>query len=615
MWRDRPRQPRCRVRLLGRSRLQLLATDKLRAVAGRTRTRSQALERAGAVDDGSARAAQVCSAARRACSISRVRKSCATNTIGLASRFPVSPLGDASGRRPTFLKAIDQAGREPRSVGKPSCHMRRRAARRASSSTDHLAGAAGAARRPTAAPRAAPRAVTWCGCRCRVDGRPGGRRRLRRVGCGAQPRWPRAPRSSSSSRAARCSTPRGSARIRSPTPLGGLLAGRPPRGRPRRRRAAPRAAGRSRPATGRVADGPGSRADPRRDERRRRQRGRRAARARAGDGRGRGDGRAVGATGERRRERRCCSPQAVRRSPRARALAGHPAPHARPARRLPRRRRRRRSWPGTRRARPRTRACAATAPCASTRCSASPTAWAPARSPPATTRAIADDGDGPLLRGRRRPGQGPDLHARRRWRRGTLARLRFPLAALTKPEVREIAAAAELPVAPKPDSPGPVLPRRRRQATRFLARHGGHRRARGRRSSTAPGACSAATAATTASRSASAAGSAIAGDAARCTCSRPTPREPRRRRSARGRCAARRVVVRDATLHRDGAPRRPGPAALPIASAAAAASRRRPGRGDTAARSSSSPSRPGVAPGQAACLMDGDTIVGHGTIA
>jgi tRNA-specific 2-thiouridylase len=54
----------------------------------------------------------------------------------------------------------------------------------------------------------------------------------------------------------------------------------------------------------------------------------------------------------------------------------------------------------------------------------------------------------------------------------TLARLRFPLGDLTKPEVREIAARAELPVASKPDSQDLCFLAGTDRA-RFLARHGG----------------------------------------------------------------------------------------------------------------------------------------------
>ena len=152
---------------------------------------------------------------------------------------------------------------------------------------------------------------------------------------------------------------------------------------------------------------PRARPHARRHERRRRLRRRRAAAP---------TGEVVAVTLELWRdpendgERSCCSADAVRG---ARALAhrmGLRAPHARPARRVPRRRRR----PVARRPRRRPDAEPVRAlqrPRAPRRdARPSPTASAPRRWPPATTRAAPPDG---LLRLRRRPGQGPDLHARR----------------------------------------------------------------------------------------------------------------------------------------------------------------------------------------------------------
>ena len=56
--------------------------------------------------------------------------------------------------------------------------------------------------------------------------------------------------------------------------------------------------------------------------------------------------------------------------------------------------------------------------------------------------------------------------------RGTLARLRFPLGELTKPEVRALAAEAELPVASKAESQDLCFLAGTGKAA-FLARHGG----------------------------------------------------------------------------------------------------------------------------------------------
>ncbi len=124
-----------------------------------------------------------------------------------------------------------------------------------------------------------------------------------------------------------------------------------------------------------------------------------------------------------------------------------------------------------------TRAWAATATCVWTPCSRWPTAGAPA------------PGHGPLRpggRGRASPAPcsaRPPIRPRIRptcWPRwpASLARMRFPLGELHKPEVRGIAAEAGLPVAGKADSQdlcflaGTSRPR-------FLARHGAWATARG----------------------------------------------------------------------------------------------------------------------------------------
>ena len=76
--------------------------------------------------------------------------------------------------------------------------------------------------------------------------------------------------------------------------------------------------------------------------------------------------------------------------------------------------------------------------------------------------------------------------------------------------------------------------------------------------------------------------------------------------------AAHTVPLTDAVLHRDAARvdrvklrYRSEPVPLPG----------RPGAGAPRSRSSSHEPALGVAPGQTACLMDGDRVVGHGTIA
>ena len=126
-----------------------------------------------------------------------------------------------------------------------------------------------------------------------------------------------------------------------------------------------------------------------------------------------------------------------------------------------------RSSPATRRGRRRTRAWAATATCGSTRCSSSPTASAPPTSPPATTRARPRTGCcGPPPT---RPRTSRTCSPRRA--PATLARLRFPLGELTKPQVRALAAEAGLPVASKPDSQDLCFLAGTGKAA-FLARHG-----------------------------------------------------------------------------------------------------------------------------------------------
>ena len=105
--------------------------------------------------------------------------------------------------------------------------------------------------------------------------------------------------------------------------------------------------------------------------------------------------------------------------------------------------------------------------------------------------------------------------------RSALARLRFPLGDLTKPQVRQLAEAAGLDVARKPDSQDLCFLAGTGRAT-FLARHGGMRRRPGDIVDLEMVPSSGATTAITASRSASAAASAAARPS-RSTSSRPTP--------------------------------------------------------------------------------------------
>ena len=194
----------------------------------------------------------------------------------------------------------------------------------------------------------------------------------------------------------------------------------------------------------------------------------------------------------------------------------------------------------------------------------------------------------------------------------TLARLRFPLGELTKPEVRVLAAEAELPVASKADSQDLCFLAGTDRAS-FLARHSGQRgrpgeivdrggevrgRHRGHQHYTVGQRRGLGVAATEPLY-------VLATDPAR---NRVTvgPRPELR---------TERVVVRAATLHRDGAAvdrvklryrSRPLPARVAGAPAAGAHGRLELELDEPVE---------GAAPGQTACLMAGDAIVGHATIA
>jgi tRNA-specific 2-thiouridylase len=187
----------------------------------------------------------------------------------------------------------------------------------------------------------------------------------------------------------------------------------------------------------------------------------------------------------------------------------------------------------------------------------------------------------------------------------TVARLRFPLGELRKAQVRELAARAGLAVAGKPDSqdlcflagtgrdaflarhgalgerPGPLLG----DDGRELGRHGGaHRYTVGQRRGLRVGGGTPLYV--------------LATDAARNTVT-VGPRE---------RLAARTVALREPVLHRERFDRvRLRYRQQPVRCTAEA-------RGGGLVLSLDEPVF-GVAPGQIACLMDGDTVVGHATIA
>ena len=139
------------------------------------------------------------------------------------------------------------------------------------------------------------------------------------------------------------------------------------------------------------------------------------------------------------------------RRPRAGPPDGHPALHARPARAASAPTWSTTSWPATPTAPRPTRACAATAWCASTRCSPWPRDLGAPRLATGHYARIPDDADGPLVRAGADPAK-DQSYVLARLTGDELERLRFPLGGLDKPRVRELAGAAGLPVARKPES-------------------------------------------------------------------------------------------------------------------------------------------------------------------
>ena len=177
----------------------------------------------------------------------------------------------------------------------------------------------------------------------------------------------------------------------------------------------------------------------------------------------------------------------------------------------------------------------------------------------------------------------------------SLARLRFPLGELTKPEVRELAREAGLPVADKRESQDLCFLAGTGKSA-FLARHGGAARAAGRDRRPRRPRRSAATAASTSSRSASARGSASR-PRSRSTCSPRTRGANTVTVGTRAELATPAVAVRDAVLHRPDAEvdrvklrYRTTPLRVPRAAATPAAARARAGASrSTAPRPARSP--------------------------
>ena len=190
----------------------------------------------------------------------------------------------------------------------------------------------------------------------------------------------------------------------------------------------------------------------------------------------------------------------------------------------------------------------------------------------------------------------------------TLARLRFPLGGLTKPEVRALARAAELPVADKRESQDLCFLAGTGKAA-FLARHGGVRDRPGAildRAGREVGRHAGAHNFTDGQRKglgiAAAEPQYVLATDARANTVTVGPR---------GALASGSVAVRDAVLHRPE--REVDRVKLRYRSRPLAC--RVTARGERTLTVSLDEPADGPAPGQVACLMRGDVIVGHGIIA
>jgi tRNA-uridine 2-sulfurtransferase len=194
----------------------------------------------------------------------------------------------------------------------------------------------------------------------------------------------------------------------------------------------------------------------------------------------------------------------------------------------------------------------------------------------------------------------------------TLARLRFPLGQLTKPQVREIAAAAGLAVAGKRDSQDLCFLAGTDRA-RFLARHGGIRPRRGElvdRAGRVRGHHAGHEGFTVGQRR----GIGVAAPQPLYVLGKDAATN-RVTVGTRDELGARSVTVAGATLHRGGQVvdrvklrYRSRPLACQVIGAPAAGRHRR-------LRLELAEPVDGAAPGQTACLMSGDLVVGHGTVA
>lgn len=222
---------------------------------------------------------------------------------------------------------------------------------------------------------------------------------------------------------------------------------------------------------------------------------------------------------------------------------------------------------------------------------------------------IADDGDGPLLA---RPADAAkdQTYMLSALRPSSLARLRFPLAELTKPEVRELAAEAGLEVAGRAESQDLCFLAGQGKR-RFLRRHAGLGDRRGEvvdRGGRRLGAHRGHHNFTVGQRR----GLGIASESPLYVLE-TDPAANRVVVGTREELASPTVRIRDAKLHRDA--ERVNAVRLRYRSEARSCRLEGPPGHDGTATIALDEPADVAAPGQIACLMDDDLVVGHGTIA
>jgi tRNA-specific 2-thiouridylase len=223
---------------------------------------------------------------------------------------------------------------------------------------------------------------------------------------------------------------------------------------------------------------------------------------------------------------------------------------------------------------------------------------------------VVRDADGPLLRAARDAWK-DQTYMLAALKPSSLARMRFPLGRLTKPEVRALAAEAGLPVARRPESQDLCFLAGTSRAA-FLARHGGLRERPGEivdRAGNVLGRHRGYHAYTVGQRR----GLGVASTEPLYV----LRTEPERNRvvvGTRAELATRVVPVRGARLHRDGA--RVNRVKLRYRAAPLPARVVGDPPAGTHERLELALEEPvdGAAPGQLACLLDGDVVIGWATI-